>query len=297
VVSALAALAGALLALAGLALVVGLRPAPPAPPRVSRRRARQRPPVWRSLLLRAAAGLAAGVAVAVATGWLAAVAVGPLAAVGAGWLLAAPTGGASIDRLEAIEEWTRLLAGKLRRGDMLGAALRDTAHTAPAPIRAEVAALAADLRSTRSVEVALRRFAERLDDPTGDLVVANLVLASRRDGSGLAAVLEGLAGSVAHDVAIRREVQADRAQPRREARTLTVVTLVMIAGLTLATGHTAPYAVWPGPVVLAGLLGGYLGALVWMRRVSAPVPVPRFLDLRAWQARQPTTTRVGVSGS
>ena len=281
--SALAGLAGALIVLGVAGVIVGLRPVPPAPARPGRR---PLPSPDRRLLTVAAGGLAAGGAVAVVTGFVAALLAGPLVAVGVAWLLAAPPAALAIDRLDAMEEWTRLLAGKLRRGDMLSAALSETAFSAPAAIGPEVRALAADLATTRSSELSLRRFGERLADPTGDLLVANLILAARRDGAGLAHVLEGLAESVAEDVRIRREVEADRAKPRNEARSLTMVTLLVLGLLSFASAHTAPFGVWPGPLVLGGLLAAYVGALVWMRRVSAPPRVPRFLDLGAWQARR-----------
>ena len=69
-------------------------------------------------------------------------------------------------------------------------------------------------------------FADDLDDATGDLVAANLILGARRRGAGLASVLEGLAESVAADVRARREIEADRAKPRATARWVTLITVV-----------------------------------------------------------------------
>ena len=60
------------------------------------------------------------------------------------------------------------------------------------------------LRARWDTEDALRAFADELDDATGDLVAANLILGARRRGAGLASVLEGLAESVAADVRARR---------------------------------------------------------------------------------------------
>ena len=53
-------------------------------------------------------------------------------------------------------------------------------------------------------------FADDLDDATGDLVAANLILGARRRGGGVASVLESLAESVAADVQARRAIEADR---------------------------------------------------------------------------------------
>ncbi len=91
----------------------------------------------------------------------------------------------------------------------------------PGPDPAEVHRLVARLRARWVTEDALRAFADELDDSTGDLVAANLILGARRRGAGLASVLEGLAESVAADVRARRQVEADRAKPRATARWVT----------------------------------------------------------------------------
>ena len=83
-------------------------------------------------------------------------------------------------------------------------ALVSTLRSTPEPIRPEVARLVSRLRARWSTEDALRAFADDLDDATGDLIAANLILGARRRGAGLASVLEGLAESVAADVRARR---------------------------------------------------------------------------------------------
>ena len=84
----------------------------------------------------------------------------------------------------------------------------------------------------------MRAFADELDDPTGDLVAANLILGARRRGAGVASVLEALAESVAADVRARREIEADRAKPRSTARWVTIITVG-----PLANGSSVP--AWP----------------------------------------------------
>jgi hypothetical protein len=69
-------------------------------------------------------------------------------------------------------------------------ALIATLRSAPDPIRPEVTRLVARLRARWSTEEALRIFADDLDDATGDLVAANLILGARRRGAGVASVLE-----------------------------------------------------------------------------------------------------------
>src|SRR3546814_18465737 len=122
-----------------------------------------------------------------------------------------------------MEEWTRSLAGVLTVGIGLEQALVTTERSTTSAIRPEVQRLVARLRSRWNTEEAIRAFADELDDATGDLVAANLILAARRRGAGLAQVLESLAESVAADVRARRQIEADRAKPRAPARWVTII--------------------------------------------------------------------------
>ena len=83
--------------------------------------------------------------VALLTGWLVAVVLGPAVMAGLPALLSAPAAGSTISRLEAMEEWTRSLAGVLTVGIGFEEALVATLRSAPDPIRPEVARLVARL--------------------------------------------------------------------------------------------------------------------------------------------------------
>ena len=176
-----------------------------------------------------------------------------------------------------MEEWTRSLAGVLGSGVGLEQALTATLRSTPDPIRAEVAALVARLRARWDTETALRAFADDLDDVTGDLVAANLILAARRRNRSLAAALQGVAESVAEDVAARRRVEAGRAKPRGSARLVTAFSAAVLAVLALTGDYIAPYRTPIGQVILLALLAAYAGALAWMRKMADGTPPPRFL--------------------
>ena len=230
-----------------------------------------------------AASLAAGVLIALVTGWVAAVVVLPVAALGLPYLLSAPPAEARIRRVEAMEEWTRSLAGVLGAGVGIEQALTATLRSTPEPIKPEVTALVARLRARWDTEVALRSFADDLDDVTGDLVAANLILAARRRNRSLASVLQGVAESVAEDVASRRRVEAGRAKPRGSARLVTAFSLVVLLILAFTGDYIAPYRTPVGQIVLVFLLVAYAGGLLWMRKMAEGKPLPRFLgpDARA----------------
>ena len=105
------ALAGALVVGGLIALVVGLRPSlvveRPSRPRRVRKLTKQ----TRMLLL---GGVAAGVVAFLLTGWVLALVVVPVAFVGLPVLLSSSSAAQRIERLEAMEEWTRSLSGVLR---------------------------------------------------------------------------------------------------------------------------------------------------------------------------------------
>jgi tight adherence protein B len=275
------ALGGALVVAGIIGVILGVRRTPVAPPAPRRRNQSRLSSRWSGMERRtkilAIAGLIAGALIYLFTGWLIAVVLVPLAAVGLPTLLSAPPSAARIDRLEALEEWTRALAGVLTVGVGLEEALRSTLRSTPEAIRPEVTTLVARLRARISTEEALRAFADDLNDATGDLVAAYLILGARRRGQGLASVLESLAESVAADVRARRAIEADRAKPRTTARWVTIITISVLGFLTLTGDYISPYGSPLGQLLLILLLSAYVGLLIWMRNMAKGEPLPRFL--------------------
>ena len=278
--SAMALIGGILLIAAGLRRT----PVGPARPAVS----------WWARIRRrrgdagtlAAVGLLIGLLGFAVTGWFVAVLVGPVAAVGVPYLLA-PSRRPGIERLDAMAEWTRSLAGVLTVGMGLEQALIATQRSTPEALKPDVDRLVVRLRARWTTEAALRAFADDLDDGTGDLIAAALILGSRRRGAGLSAVLRGLSESVAAEVRVRRQIEADRAKPRSTARRITIITLAVIGALFLLNPtYVAPYATPVGQLVLALLLAAYCGALLWMRRTAEDRPMPRFLGPRVAREAQ-----------
>ncbi|WP_236700723.1 type II secretion system F family protein [Allosalinactinospora lopnorensis] len=177
-----------------------------------------------------------------------------------------------------MEEWVRQLASRLSAGIVVEQALVASAQTAPTAVRAEVARLSARLRNGWPSSEALRRFADELASPVGDLVVAELSLAATRQGAGVSQSLSQLADLVAEEVAMHRQIEAERARPRLTARLVTIIAVIAAGFLALSGEYMQPYASATGQIALAGIGMVFIAAMIWMRRMTATRPGPRFLQ-------------------
>jgi Flp pilus assembly protein TadB len=277
-VTAVAGAGGALCGLGVLVAVAGWQQPtgkPVRPVKVSRFS------LWRRRLSarQAAALVAVPVVVLAVTGW----------PVLAGWSLLAVVllprlfagrrrAARRLDRLAALSEWTRRLASVLTAGAGLEHAVTATTPSAPMAIAGEVSRLAGRLRGRQPATVALRTFADELDDPIADLVVAALILAAERRGRGLSRVLERLAVTVDAEVGMRREVDADRATPRATARYVTLITLVTAALLVLLRrSYVAPFSTATGQLMLLLIGLVFAAAFGWMASLTGDRPAARLL--------------------
>ncbi|NYI44913.1 Flp pilus assembly protein TadB [Nocardioides aromaticivorans] len=290
----LPAVFGACIVIGLIGMAYALIPAPPKPPRPTRtvtpfgRLGSRFGRLDRRTRLLVIGGAVTGLLVALVTGWVIAIVLVPAAIIGIPMLLTPPPAAASIEKLEALEEWTRSLSGKLTAGQSLRSALIRSLQSTPEPIEREVGLMVSRLwNNTSSTEDVLRAFAEDLSDSTGDVVASQLVLAaSGRGQAGLSKALDALAETVAADVRARRQIAADQAKPRTTARTVTVITLVVLGILAFTGDYIEPYGTPLGQVVLAVLLAAYVATLLWMRRMAVAKPLPRLLDLDARTARR-----------
>ena len=237
---------------------------------------------WRGQFTRrrqliALAGLAGGVLLWFATGWFIALIAVPAAAIGIPLLLGRGSEPANIERLEAIEQWTRSLSGLIIAGAGLEQAIIVSLSSTPAPLQESVSRLVARINARWATHDALQAFADDLADPTGDLVVAHLKLASTERGPGLATALEDLAGDVFDEVKARRQIEADRAKPRQNVRLITFITLGVLALVPFAGQFFAPYGTPLGQMLLAVWLVIYVAVLVWIKSYTNTRPTPRIL--------------------
>lgn len=232
----------------------------------------------------------AGVLVWLITGWVVAVVAIPAGTLVARRLLQGSDNKRVIQRLDAMEEWTRSMAGVITVGSGLEQAIMATGRSAPTAIAPEISTLIGRLRARWSTPEALRAFADDLDDITGDLIAAQLVLGAERRGPGLSRVLEDLAESVSEEVRARRDIESDRSKPRATARWVTIIALAVIGLFMLQGSYVAPYGTPLGQVALVFLSAAFLGCLFWMDRSSRLEQPARFIFRRHSKGTEASTS-------
>lgn len=108
-------------------------------------------------------------------------------------------------------EWPdaiELLAGAVRAGDTLPAAIGVVAERGPSSLRIVFRSVVTDHRVTGDLVGALERMGAAVADPIADRIVRTLVLAHRVGGSELGRVLRTLSAFLREDIANRREIEA-----------------------------------------------------------------------------------------
>jgi Flp pilus assembly protein TadB len=274
-----ALLAGGVAGAGLLLLVVAVRGLPRRPPAAPAPPGGRLPPALAFLSRRGwKATIAALLALAI-TRW-------PIAALGAGLLTMTwhgLLGGAgderlSIARIEALASWTEsvrdTIAGAVGLEQAIPSSLRAAGQVMQEPLRL----LVDRLRTRMPLPVALERFADDLDDPVADLIVAALILNARVRGPGLREVLTALSRSAREELDMRRRVIAQRRSTRRSVQIVVGVTLVMVAALVLFNReYVAPYAAPVGQLVLVLVLAMFAAGFVWLKRLSGFDVPGRFL--------------------
>lgn len=233
-------------------------------------RARRGGRVGARLTARLALAGGAGILAGLATGW-------PVAAllVAAGVWAAPATLGPDRDaarrlaRIEAVAGWAEQLRDTLTAAAGLEQAVIATAATAPAPIRAEVGALASRLEYGQPLASGLRQLANDLADSTADLVVAALLLAAEYQARHLAELLGSLAGAARDQARMRLRIGAGRARTRTSMRVVVITTLGLACGLVVLNhGYLAPYGHPVGQLVLLVVGGLFAVGFWWLQRLA-----------------------------
>ncbi|MDN5751609.1 MAG: pilus assembly protein TadB, partial [Pseudonocardia sp.] len=221
----------------------------------------------REVVARAGGTALAAVVTAVATGWV----VGAVLVAAGCWFLPRVLGRdvghtRRVARIEAVATWTEMIRDTLLAAAGLEQAILVTAPLAPAPVREEVAALAARLDRGVRLVPALRLLARDLADPTADLVVAALVIAAEQQARQLTDLLGALAATARERASMRMRVEAGRARSRTSVRVVVGTTTGFAVALVLLNRpYLVAYDSVTGQAVLlaVGLL--FAAGFGWLR--------------------------------
>lgn len=262
-------LAGALGAVLGLGVWLGLtaargvRVVPEATRLVPRAVPAERAAAW------LATSIIAGIIVWLITGW-------PVAGFGVALgVVAGPAAlGGTVRRAEeaakadAIATWADMIRDTMAGASGLEESLIQTAHVAPAAIRAQLQAFALRLRH-QPLESALDDLASDLDHSSADLVVASLAAAARLEARDLGPLLARLAEAIRGDVRMRSRIEIGRARIRTSARIAVATTAATVAFLYLFARHLLePYDTAAGQGWLLIVLAVFGGAGVMLHHYS-----------------------------
>lgn len=241
-------------------------------------RAKRHTRITRQQQLWVLVGLGIGVAMFIISGWIVYLVAAPIAGFFLPVVLSKGDSPQKIDRLDALETWTRSLSGLTITGSAgLEQHLIASLPSTPESIRPQVNSLVARLNARWPTREALEAFARDFDDPTADLVIMHLLLKEQSHGPGLAKALEDLAEIMGDEVRTRRQIETDRAKPRTQIRIVSVALIAVLAVLPFLGTYTAAYDTPIGQMVLAFWLIMFAGLLWWMRKIATVKPAPRLL--------------------
>lgn len=224
-------------------------------------------------------GITVGLLVLLLTRWVvAAIGVGLLAGLWDQLTGDARAETAGINKLESLATWTESLRDTIAGAVGLEQAIPATAVNAGPSIRSSLNLLVDRLRIREPLSEALIHFAEDLDDPSADVICSALVLNARLRGPGLRDVLGALAVSTREELDMRRRISAGRRSIRRSVKIIVIIVLSVMGGLALFNRvYVEPYGTLAGQGVLLVVAALFAGGLLWMRRLSEPQKLSRFL--------------------
>lgn len=215
-------------------------------------------------------GLGVGAVGYLVTGWAVLILIVPILAVVVPALLADPPR-RDLDVMRALERWVRLVSGSASTGKSVIDAIRATRRQAPALLVEPLTRMVARLDSRWDTRASLQGLADDLDSADADQVIAAIMMASERGGTGATSTLDALAASLQERIRAARGVQAERVKPRVVVRQVSIIIAVVLAGaLALGREYLAPYRTGVGQVLLCCYAGLYLVGLVALSQRSKP---------------------------
>ena len=207
-------------------------------------------------------------------------------------------GKGQLAKIEAIAAWTEALRDTAGAASGLEQAIPATVNAAPGLLSRPLRDLSARLDGRVPLPEALARFADDVDDPAADMVVAALSLNARQRAGGLERILTELAATSRTELEMRRKVEHQRRSVRRQSQQIVAAGLVfVVAQAVFAHSWVAPYSTITGQLVLLIIGGLFVGAFARMRSLAEPELPDRFLtsaeDITEVASYKPRGIRVG----
>jgi Flp pilus assembly protein TadB len=175
----------------------------------------------------------------------------------------------AIARLEGLATWTESLRDTIAGAVGLEQAIPSSMRVATPVIQEPLQLLVDRLHTRVPMPQALRRFADDLDDPSADMIIAALIINSRLRGPGLRDLLGALADSVREELDMRRKVNSSRRSTRRSVQIVVLVSVGMAIALAILNrSFLSPYNSAGGQLILAVVAAIYAAGIGWLRRLA-----------------------------
>lgn len=242
--------------------------------------------------VRGGVAVAAGLLALLATRWVVAGIGIALLAFSWNGLTGAGAERRALARLEGLATWTESLRDTIAGAVGLEQAIPASMRVAAPSLVEPLARLVDRLHTRMPMPDALRRFADDLDDPGADLIIAGLIINSRLRGPGLRDLLGSLSQSVREELDARRKVNADRRSTRRSVQIVVLVSVGLAVALALLDHRfLAPYDGVVGQFVLVIVVAVYAAGILWLRRLARFQVPQRLLSGPAQLIAPPTLTQ------
>jgi tight adherence protein B len=202
-----------------------------------------------------------------------------------GWPVASVTGGAvawvvpgalrrsreerdRLERREAIADVSSRIRDLIRSGVGISDALAESVEHAPRAVASDLRRLVAESRVSGLVEAA-GAFAERVPDPSAELLASALATADRLGSRNLSDVLDALAESTTAHAAAIREARVRQTRNRMSARIVAAAPIFLLVAIRRANpAYLEPFGAPAGQAVLALALVLIWAGYVAMRRAA-----------------------------
>ena len=179
---------------------------------------------------------------------------------------------------DALAEAFATLRDFIRAGNSITRSVTLLGRSAPPLLQPIFQDIDSQLASGISLEVALARTQEQLQNHSFDLASQAIIVAHISGGTGVSQIMDNIAAQLRSTLAIKREATSKQTEAVWAARLLGGLPVVMFLILRLGSPELmAIYDTALGQVVLSVVILMVLGGYLWMMKIVSPPSQPRML--------------------